>query len=126
MKSGCDCIELVPFPYILSSYFQGVFMKKTQAVNLTQKIFCFKKDNAIEHEGFTFYKWKARELCKVLGVMELDEGQPNMILGVGRELFDFAEVPLDEFESVVDTTRDFSTTLATADRPQGVVVTLKV
>jgi hypothetical protein len=58
--------------------------------------------------------------------MELDEGQPNMILGVGRELFDFVEVPLDEFESVVDTTRDFSTTLATADRPQGVVVNFSV
>lgn len=97
-------------------------MKKTQAVNLTQKIFCFKNDNAIEHEGYVFYKWKSRELCKVLGVMELDEGHPHMILGVGRELFDFAEIPLDEFENVVDTTRDFSTTLATADSPQGVLL----
>ena len=101
-------------------------MKKTQAVNLTQKIFCFKKDNAVEHDGYTYYIWKARELCKVLGVMELDVGQPHMVLGVGRELFDFAEVPLDQFENIVDTTRDFSTTLATADRPQGVVVKLKV
>ena len=101
-------------------------MKKTHAINLTNKIFAFKTDNAFVHEGFTFYKWKARELCKVLGVMELDEGAPCVILGVGRELFDFEEVPLEFFEEVVDTTRDFSTQLATADRPQGVVVNFKV
>lgn len=101
-------------------------MKKTHAINLTNKIFAFKTDNAFIHEGYTFYKWKARELCKVLGVMELDEGHPHMILGVGRELFDFEEVPLEVFEQVVDTSRDFSTELATADRPQGVVVNFKV
>ena len=101
-------------------------MKKTQAVNLTHKVFCFKKDNAVQYDGYTYYLWKARELCKVLGVMELDEGQPTLILGVGRELFDFAEVPLNELELHIDTTRDFSTTLATADRPQGVVVKFKV
>lgn len=101
-------------------------MKKTQAINLTNKVFAFKNDNAFVHEGYTFYKWKARELCKVLGVMELDEGEPSMVLGVGRELFDFEHVPLDVFEQVVDTTRDFSTQLATADRPQGVVVNFKV
>lgn len=101
-------------------------MKKTNAINLTNKIFSFKSDNAIVYEGYTFYKWKAKELCKVLGVMELEEGNPHVILGVGRELFDFEEVPLEFFEDVVDTTRDFSTTLATADRPQGVVVNFKV
>lgn len=101
-------------------------MKKTQAINLTNKIFSFKTDNALVHEGFTFYKWKARELCKVLGVMELDEGHPHIILGVGRDLFDFEEVPLEFFEDVVDVTRDFSTTLATADRPREVVVNFKV
>jgi hypothetical protein len=41
-------------------------------------------------------------------------------------LFDFEEVPLEVFEQVVDTSRDFSTELATADRPQGVVVNFKV
>lgn len=101
-------------------------MKRTQAINLTNKIFSFKNDNAFVHEGYMFYKWKARELCKVLGVMELEEGHPHMILGVGRELFDFEEVPLEFFEEVVDTSRDFSTELATADRPQGVVVNFKV
>jgi hypothetical protein len=101
-------------------------MKKTQAINLTNKIFAFKNDNAFVHEGYTFYKWKARELCKVLGVMELHEGAPNMIVGVGRDLFDFEEVPLEFFEDVVDTTRDFSTALATADRPREVVVDFKV
>lgn len=101
-------------------------MKKTQAINLTSKIFSFKNDNAVEYEGYVFYKWKSRELCRVLGVMELESGNPSVILGVGRELFDFAEVPLDEFENVVDVTRDLSTTLATADRPQGVVLNFSV
>lgn len=101
-------------------------MKKTHAINLTNKIFAFKNDNAFIHEGYTFYKWKARELCKVLGVMELEQDHPCVILGVGRDLFDFEEVPLEFFEDVVDVTRDFSTTLATADRPQGVVVNFKV
>lgn len=101
-------------------------MKKTQAVNLTQKVFAFKSDNAIEYDGYVFYKWKSRELCRVLGVMELESGSPCVILGVGRELFDFAEVPLNEFESAVDLAHDFSTELATADRPLGVVVNLPV
>lgn len=100
-------------------------MKKTQAVNLTQKVFAFKSDNAFIHDGYTFYKWKARELCMVLGVMELESGFPSVVVGVGRELFDFEHVPMDEFESIVDTSRDFSSELATAERPQGVVVNFK-
>ena len=100
-------------------------MKKTQAVNLTTKIFCFREDHCLSLDGFVYYKWKARELCKVLGVLELDDGVPHVVLGVGRELFDFEHIPLDQFESVVDTSRDFSTELATADRPQGVVVNFK-
>lgn len=101
-------------------------MKKTHAINLTNKIFSFKTDNAFVHEGYTFYKWKARELCKVLGVMELEVGSPHVILGVGRELFDFEEVPLEFFEDVVDTSRDLSATLFASQKPQGVVVNFKV
>lgn len=101
-------------------------MKKTHAINLTNKIFSFKKDNAFVHDGYMFYKWKALELCRCLGVIELEEGAPHMVLGVGRDLFDFEYVPLDQFEELVDVSRDFSTGLATADRPQGVVVKFTV
>jgi len=99
-------------------------MKKTQAVNLTQKVFRFKNDNFVDHEGYRFYKWKQHELCIVYGVMELHEGEPNVCVGVGKELLDFEYIPLEDFETVVDISRDFSTKLATADRPHGVVVKL--
>lgn len=56
--------------------------------------------------------------------MELDQGEPTVCVGVGKELFDFEHIPLEEFENVVDVSRDFSTKLATADRPHGVVVKL--
>lgn len=101
-------------------------MKKTQAVNLLFKVFAFKNDNAVVYDGYTFYKWKSRELCRCLGVMELEPGQPMMCVGVGQDLFDFEHIPLEEFEQVIDTSRDFSTELATADRPQGTVIKFKV
>jgi len=101
-------------------------MKKTHAINLTHKVFRFKSDNVVEHDGYKFYHWRKDELLMVLGVMELVEGKPHMCIGVGKELSEFEHIDLDEFESVVDVSRDFSTTLATADRPQGVVVNFKV
>ena len=101
-------------------------MKKTHAINLTHKVFRFKSDNVVEHDGYKFYHWRKDELLMVLGVMELVEGKPHMCIGIGKELFDFEHIDLEEFESVVDVSRDFSTTLATADRPQGVVVNFKV
>lgn len=101
-------------------------MKKTQAINLTHKVFRFKTDNVVEHDGYKFYHWRKDELLMVLGVMELVQGKPHMCIGVGKELFEFEHIDLDEFESVVDVSRDFSTTLATADRPQGVVVNFSV
>lgn len=101
-------------------------MKKTQAINLTHKVFRFKSDNVVDHDGYKFYHWRKDELLMVLGVMELVEGKPHMCIGVGKELFDFEHIDLNEFESIVDTSRDFSTTLATADRPQGVVVNFSV
>jgi hypothetical protein len=104
---------------------KGVFMKKTQAINLTQKVFRFKNDNFVEHEGYKFYHWRKDELLQVLGVIELEPGKPCMCVGVGKELFDFEHIDLEEFETIVDTSRDFSTALATADRPQGVVVNFK-
>lgn len=101
-------------------------MKKTHAVNLTGKVFAFKSDNFRDHEGFRFYNWKAKELCRVLGVLELEEGDPHMCVGVGRDLFDFEHIRLEGFEELVDVTRDFSTTLATAERPQDNVVKFEV
>ena len=101
-------------------------MKKTQAINLTHKVFRFKTDNVVEHDGYKFYHWRKDEFLMVLGVMELVQGKPHMCIGVGKELFEFEHIDLDEFESVVDVSRDFSTTLATADRPQGVVVNFSV
>lgn len=101
-------------------------MKKTHAVNLTHKIFAFRNDNFFEADGFRFYKWKARELCKVLGVIELEVGEPHVCVGVGRDLFDFEHIPVEEFENLVDMSRDFSTESATADRPQGNVVNFEV
>jgi hypothetical protein len=101
-------------------------MKKTQAINLTHKVFRFKVDNIEEHDGYKLYHWRKDELCMVLGVMELQQGKPHMCIGVGKQLFDFEHIDLDEFEKMVDVSRDFSTTLATADRPQGVVVNLPV
>lgn len=84
-------------------------MKKTHAINLTGKVFAFKTDNVfVKDKDFCVYKWKAGELCRVLGVMELEQGHPHMILGVGRELFDFEEIPLDNVEQVVNVHRDFS------------------
>ena len=105
---------------------KGVFMKKSQAVNLTQKVFRFKNDNVVLHDGYAFYHWRKDELLQVLGVIELEPGKPHMCVGVGKELFDFEHIDLEEFEKIVDTSRDFSTELATADRPQGVVVNFKV
>ena len=99
-------------------------MKKTQAVNLTQKVFRFKTDNFCVHDGFTFYTWKKDELCRVYGVMELEPGKPLICVGTGKELFDFEHIDLEEFENVVDVTRDFATTLATANRPHDVVVSI--
>jgi len=99
-------------------------MKKTQAINLTQKVFRFKSDNVIEHDGFNFYHWRKGELLHVLGVMELEPGKPHMCVGVGKELFDFEHIDLEEFENVVDMSRDFSTELATANRRHEVVVKL--
>ncbi len=93
------------------------FMKKTQAINLTQKVFRFKNDNFVEHEGYLFYHWRKHELCQVLGVIELAPNEPMMCVGVGKELFDFEHIPLEDFENIVDISRDFSTALATADRP---------
>lgn len=97
-------------------------MKKTQAVNLTQKVFRFKTDNFVDHQGYRFYHWREHELVQVLGVLELEPGKPQMCVGVGKELFDFEHIPLEDFEKVVDISRDFSTELATADRPCDVVV----
>lgn len=101
-------------------------MKKSQAVNLTQKVFRFRNDNSFQHDGYVFYRWKKDELCQVLGVMELEKDQPTVCLGVGKDLFDFEHIDLNQFENFVDISRDFSTSLATADRPQGVVVNFKV
>lgn len=101
-------------------------MKKTQAINLTHKVFRFKSDNVVDHDGYKFYHWRKDELLMVLGVIELVEGKPHMCIGVGKDLFEFEHIDLDEFETVVDVSRDFSTTLATADRPQGVVVNFSV
>lgn len=95
-------------------------MKKTQAINLTQKVFRFKNDNVIYHEGYKFYHWRKDELLQVLGVLELEPGKPHICVGVGKELFDFEHIDLEEFENVVDISRDFSTELATANRPQDV------
>ncbi len=86
-------------------------MKKTQAINLTQKVFRFKSDNVVENDGFNFYNWRKGELLHVLGVMELEPGKPHMCVGVGKELFDFEHIDLEEFENVVDMSRDFSTEL---------------
>jgi len=97
-------------------------MKKTQAINLTQKVFRFKKDNFCEHDGFNVYRWKALELCMVFGVMEFVPGQPLVCVGLGDDLYDFEHIPLEEFENVVDISRDFSPELATANRPPEVVV----
>lgn len=97
-------------------------MKKTQAVNLTQKVFRFKNDNFVEHDGYKFFHWRKDELLQVLGVMELEPGHPHMCVGVGKDLFDFEHIDLEVFESVVDTSRDFSTELATANRRHEVVV----
>lgn len=103
---------------------KGVFMKKTQAINLTQKVFRFKNDNFVVHDGYTFYHWRKDELLQVLGVIELEPGKPHMCVGVGKDLFDFEHIDLDDFENIVDVSRDFSTQLATADRPHDVVVKL--
>lgn len=101
-------------------------MKKTQIVNLLRKVFVFKNDNCEILDGYTFYRWRSRELCQVLGVMELEPGEVTVCVGVGEDLFDFQHIALEEFEQVIDTSRDFSTELATADRPQGTVVRFKV
>lgn len=93
-------------------------MKKTQAINLTQKVFRFKNDNFVDHEGYRFYHWRKHELCQVLGVIEFAPNEPFVCVGVGKELFDFEHIPLVDFENTVDVTRDFSTELAIADRPR--------
>src|SRR5690606_41800042 len=101
-------------------------MKKTQAINLTHKVFRFKSDNVVDHGDYKFYHWRKDELLMVLGVMELVEGKPHICIGVGKDLFEFEHIDLDEFESVVDVSRDFSTTLATADRPHDNVINFTV
>lgn len=99
-------------------------MKKTQAINLTNKVFRFKNDNVVDHDGYKFYHWRKDELLQVLGIIELHAGNPMICVGVGKELFDFEHIPLLEFENFVDLSRDFSTGLATADRPHDVVVNI--
>lgn len=101
-------------------------MKKTHAVNLTGKIFSFRDDSFFEDDGFRFYNWKAKELCRVIGVIELEQGNPMVCVGVGRELFDFEHIACSDFEKLVDVTRDFSTALATADRPHDNVINFTV